>query len=89
MSRWGYTPIENIAFALQNIANILERIENKMPVPEGVITTSEILIPVSQVEADNVDAEEAVKEYDGYVAAYEAAIAEASEKAKNDLPELS
>ena len=89
MSRWGYTPIENIAFALQNIAKILERIENKMPVPEGVITTSEILIPVSQVEADNVDAEEAVKEYDGYVAAYEAAIAEASEKAKNDLPELS
>jgi hypothetical protein len=89
MSRWGYTPIENIAFALQNIAKILERIENKMPVPEGNITTSEILIPVSQVEADNVDAEEAVKEYDGYVAAYEAAIAEASEKAKNDLPELS
>jgi hypothetical protein len=63
--------------------------ETVMPVPGGEITTSEILIPVSQVEADNVDAEEAVKEYDGYVAAYEAAIAEASEKAKNDLPELS
>lgn len=41
MNRWGYTPIENIAFALQNIAKILERIENKMPVPEGVITTTD------------------------------------------------
>jgi hypothetical protein len=46
MTRWGYSPIENIAFALQNIAKILERIENKMPVPEGNITTSEILVPV-------------------------------------------
>ena len=46
MSRWGYTPIENIAFTLQNIAKILERIENKMPVPGGEITTSEILTPV-------------------------------------------
>ena len=46
MNRWGYTPIENIAFALQNIAKILERIENKMPVPGGEITTSEILVPV-------------------------------------------
>ena len=45
MSRWGYTPIENIAFALQNIAKILERIENKMPVPGGEITTTEILVP--------------------------------------------
>ena len=42
MTRWGYSPIENIAFALQNIAKILERIENKMPVPGGEITTSEI-----------------------------------------------
>ena len=42
MNRWGYTPIENIAFALQNIAKILERIENKMPVPGGEITTSDV-----------------------------------------------
>ena len=47
-----------------------------MPVPGGEITTSEILKPV-------------VEEYNEDVAAYEAAIAEASEKAKNDLPELS
>jgi hypothetical protein len=51
-----------------------------MPVPGGEITTSEILIPV---------VEEVVEEYNEDVAAYEAAIAEASEKAKNDLPELS
>ncbi len=49
MTRWGYSPIENIAFALQNIAKILERIENKMPVPGGEITTSEILKPVEEV----------------------------------------
>ena len=53
-----------------------------MPVPEGNITTSEILIPVEPVDAfaeiNNAE-----------LAAYEAAIAEASEKAKNDLPELS
>ena len=82
MSRWGYTPIENIAFALQNIANILERIENKMPVPEGNITTSEILVPVEPVDAfaeiNNAE-----------LAAYDAAMADALEKAKNDLPELS
>jgi len=47
-----------------------------MPVPGGEITTSEILKPV-------------VEEYNEDVAAYEAAIAEASEKDKNDLPELS
>jgi hypothetical protein len=80
MSRWGYTPIENIAFALQNIAKILERIENKMPVPGGEITTSEILIP---------KVEEVVEEYNEDVAAYDAAMADALEKAKNDLPELS
>jgi hypothetical protein len=50
--------------------------ETIMPVPGGEITTSEILKPV-------------VEEYNEDVAAYEAAIAEASEKAKNDLPELS
>ncbi len=45
MSEWEYTPIENIAFALQDIANTLERIEKLMPVPEGNITTTEILVP--------------------------------------------
>lgn len=41
MSEWQYTPIENIAFALQDIANTLERIEKLMtPVPEGIISTS-------------------------------------------------
>jgi hypothetical protein len=54
--------------------------ETVMPVPGGEITTSEILIP---------KVEEVVEEYNEDVAAYEAAIAEASEKAKNDLPELS
>ena len=58
MSRWGYTPIENIAFALQNIANILERIENKMPVPEGVITTSDILVPVVEEVVEEVKEDE-------------------------------
>jgi hypothetical protein len=56
--------------------------ETVMPVPGGEITTSEILIPEETVDAfaeiNNAE-----------LAAYEAAIAEASEKAKNDLPELS
>ena len=52
------------------------KVVTTMPVPGGEITTSEILKPV-------------VEEYNEDVAAYEAAIAEASEKAKNDLPELS
>ena len=42
MNRWGHTPIENIAYALLKISETLERMENKMPVPEGEITTSEI-----------------------------------------------
>ena len=50
-----------------------------MPVPQGDITTSEILKPV----------EEVVEEYDENQAAYDAAMADAIEKAKNDLPELS
>jgi hypothetical protein len=54
--------------------------ETVMPVPGGEITTTEILVPV---------VEEVVEEYNEDVAAYEAAVAEASEKAKNDLPELS
>jgi hypothetical protein len=41
MSEWQYTPIENIAFALQDIANTLERIEKLMPVPGGEITSTE------------------------------------------------
>lgn len=67
MSEWEYTPIENIAFALQDIANTLERIEKLMPVPQGDITTTEILVP-EVVELDEAiaeaDAEEAVEEYD-------------------------
>jgi nitrogen regulatory protein PII len=60
MTRWGYSPIENIAFALQNIAKILERIENKMPVPGGEITTSEILVPKVEevVEVSTTDEDE-------------------------------
>jgi hypothetical protein len=50
--------------------------ETVMPVPGGEITTSEILKPV-------------VEEYNEDVAAYDAAMADALEKAKNDLPELS
>lgn len=50
MSRWEYEPIENIAFALQEIANTLERIENKMPVPHGVISTSTGPAESTQVE---------------------------------------
>jgi hypothetical protein len=45
MNRWGHTPIENIAYALLKISATLERMENKMPVPEGEITTSEIFTP--------------------------------------------
>ena len=60
MSRWGYTPIENIAFALQKIAITLEKMENKMPVPEGNITTSEIFVPeVEEVVEDSTTEEEA------------------------------
>ena len=58
MSRWGYTPIENIAFTLQNIAKILERIENKMPVPEGEITTSELFAAPEEVVEDSTTEEE-------------------------------
>jgi hypothetical protein len=55
MSEWQYTPIENIAFALEQISQTLERMEKLMtPVPEGEITTSEIL---------SADAEEATEEY--------------------------
>jgi Holliday junction resolvase len=66
------------AWVIQDLAQWLK--EKQMPVPGGEITTSEILVPV---------VEEVVEEYNEDVAAYEAAIAEASEKAKNDLPELS
>ncbi len=60
MSEWEYTPIENIAFALQEIANTLERIERLMPVPGGEITTSEILVPkVEEVVEVSTTEEEA------------------------------
>jgi hypothetical protein len=56
--------------------------ETIMPVPGGEITTSEILKPVEEV----VDAFAEINNAE--LAAYEASIAEASEKAKNDLPKL-
>ena len=53
-----------------------------MPVPEGNITTSEILKPEEPVDAfaeiNNAE-----------LAAYDAAMADALKKAKNDLPKLS
>jgi hypothetical protein len=56
--------------------------ETVMPVPEGNITTSEILIPEEPVDAfaeiNNAE-----------LAAYDAAMADALEKAEDDLPELS
>jgi hypothetical protein len=58
MTRWGYSPIENIAFALQNIANTLERIEKLMPVPQGDITTTEILVPEEVVEVSTTEEDE-------------------------------
>jgi len=57
-----------------------------MPVPEGNITTSEILVPKEPV---NVFAEINNAELAAELAAYDAAMADALEKAKNDLPELS
>ncbi len=83
MTRWGYSPIENIAYALLKISETLERIENKMPVPGGEITTSEILKPVEEV----VDAFAEINNAE--LAEYDAAIADALEKAEDDLPELS
>jgi hypothetical protein len=59
MSEWEYSPIENIAFALQEIANTLERIEKLMPVPGGEITTSEILVPVVEPVVEVSTTEEA------------------------------
>jgi len=58
------------------------KVVTTMPVPEGNITTSEILIPVEPVDAfaeiNNAE-----------LAAYDADIADALEKAEDDLPELS
>lgn len=53
-----------------------------MPVPGGEITTSEILVPKVEEVVDEVDL------YDKNQEVYEAAMADAIEKAKNDLPEL-
>jgi hypothetical protein len=55
MNRWGHTPIENIAYALLKISETLERMENKMPVPEGEITTSEILTPEESQDIEDFD----------------------------------
>jgi hypothetical protein len=57
--------------------------ETVMPVPGGEITTSEILVPKVEEVVDEVDL------YDKNQEVYEAAMADAIEKAKNDLPELS
>ena len=61
MSEWQYTPIENIAFALQDIANTLERIEKLMPVPGGEITSTELWTGPAPEVAEEV-VEEEVKE---------------------------
>ena len=58
MSEWQYTPIENIAFALQDISNTLERIEKLMtPIPGGEITSTETwnqpAEPVVETEAED------------------------------------
>ena len=78
MNRWGHTPIENIAYALLKISETLNRIENKMPVPEGEITTSEIL---STEEAQDIEDFDIVFEMNEDKIPWE--------EVKNDLPELS
>jgi hypothetical protein len=55
MNRWGHTPIENIAYALLKISETLERMENKMPVPEGEITTSEIFAAEEAQDIEDFD----------------------------------
>ena len=55
MNRWGHTPIENIAYALLKISETLNRIENKMPVPEGEITTSEIFAAEEAQDIEDFD----------------------------------
>ena len=78
MNRWGHTPIENIAYALLKISETLNRIENKMPVPEGEITTSEIF---AAEEAQDIADFDIVLEMDEETIPWE--------EVKNDLPELS
>jgi hypothetical protein len=75
MNRWGHTPIENIAYALLKISETLERIENKMPTPEGIITTSDIYVTEAtvEVEEEKIPWEEVKKDLG----------------IENDLPELS
>lgn len=59
-----------------------------MPVPGGEITTTELWqAPVEQELPEVV--EEVVDLYDKNQEVYEAAMADAIKKAKNDLPELS
>jgi Holliday junction resolvase len=68
------------AWVIQDLAQWIK--EKQMPVPGGEITTSEILKPVEPVDAfaeiNNAE-----------LAAYDAAMADALEKAEDDLPELS
>ena len=40
MSDWEWSSLQNIAFSLEDIAFTLQKMEQKMPVPEGVISTS-------------------------------------------------
>jgi hypothetical protein len=62
--------------------------ERIMPVPGGEITTTELWqAPVEQELPEVV--EEVVDLYDKNQEVYEAAMADAIKKAKNDLPELS
>ena len=62
MGDFEYSPIENIAYALQNIANTLKRIEKLMPVPGGDITGSQIWTgePAPEVVEDSTIVEEVV-----------------------------
>jgi len=56
MSEWEYSPIENIAFALQDIANTLERIEKLMtPTPQGDITSTETWSEAPEVVEEEVE----------------------------------
>ena len=60
MSEWEYSPIENIAFAIQEIASTLERIEKLMtPTPQGDITSTQTWdeAPVESVVEEAIEEE--------------------------------
>ena len=40
MSDWEWSSLQNIAFSLEDIAFTLQKMEQKMPTPEGIISTS-------------------------------------------------